>query len=320
MRITTVKSKDIIRIYPKGEESFDYKKISSDIAYNKDRDCYECGFENYRKVILSLPNSKFSDSFLKKLSRLERDEVDKLYRKPLRVKHFNIKLRRFQKTGINFSIDKLLQEHASVIISDEMGLGKTIEALGCALILKDLKKIKHVLIVCPNSAKKEWERMIRAFTNESYMILENSSCLGCRVFFTVTNYDQIRVLGGKLNSEYYDLLVVDEFHNIKNKYAKRTRALTRFKPSYKIFLSGTPILNRTEELWTILNYISPRDYPNHNKFIKKYCVIRKIKVPIIRRGRFIYSKYIDKIVGAKNVLELRMNLKDYMIRRRKEEV
>ncbi len=233
----------------------------------------------------------------------------------------NLKLYGFQRRGCKTGLKHLLSSDNAFLLCDEQGLGKTIQAIGMAIALKRRKLIDRVLVVAPLSAVDEWVRMIENYTKQSYVAVKDNAGIDSRAFFTIMGYDRFRILHERIPIERFGLLICDEFHNIKSPQAKRTQAITSYRLPYVLFLSGTPILNRTSELWTALNYIDPDNFGSYKDFFYRYTIVRKIRIWVKRKGRRPgYEYYIDKPIGAKNVEELREILKIYMLRRLKRKV
>ena len=227
----------------------------------------------------------------------------------------DIKLFKYQASCIRLVSKRLKKKTDFHIIADEQGLGKTIEAIGICNMLG----FDRVLVVCPLFVRDEWARILNEHTNSSYLLIQNRESLLGRGRFEIINYDRVRVLRDELAERKYDCIICDEFQHVKNRKAKRTEALTSLEIPKKLFLSGTPILNRTEELWTILNYGNPTRYSDYYAFVERYSKIRTIPITTFKYGRYV-TFYIRKYVGGKNLSELRKKLKKVMIRRRKSDV
>ncbi len=145
----------------------------------------------------------------------------------------------YQKAGIAYALAR-----PATLIADEMGLGKTIQAIGVmnALGIHPLR----VLVLCPKSLIYNWRRELEKWCVGSAQII-------------VTNYEQAKKLptdGG------WDLLVCDECHYLKNPKAARTKLVKEIakRCARKLFLTGTPILNKPIELWSLLQVLAPEQW------------------------------------------------------------
>lgn len=227
----------------------------------------------------------------------------------------------FQRAGIAYASTR-----DAVLIGDEMGLGKTIEAIG-ALNLDP--SIRQALVICPASLKRNWAHELQKWLTRNYHIIVMDP-RGHELFepfapgagepvygeVSIVNYD-ILARGvddedgsGWLTVEPWDLLIMDEGHYVKNRRAKRTRYVADIaKLSRRRFLlTGTPILNRPEELWQPLNILLPGEWPSYWKFVRRYADARPT--------RFGYDTK-----GHSNLEELHRVLRaKVMVRRLKSEV
>jgi len=231
---------------------------------------------------------------------------------------FKAELIPFQATCVNWGEDVLSRPPHSIMIADKQGLGKTVEAIAISMRLRP--QINRCIVVCPPPAVEEWSRMIKEFTVASYVGVHGRHSLDSRTFYTVINHALLpRVFSQFLEEIKYGMVIIDETHNFKSEDAQRTRALMGIKAKYKIGMSGTPLLNRTDELWTILNYLDPKTWGTYDEFVYEYCKFRRQKI-FFKRGRRLIEHWVDKFEKSKNVKKLRKNLKKIFIRRKKNEV
>lgn len=213
----------------------------------------------------------------------------------------------YQKGGIDFVTKKFTDGKRSVLIGDEMGLGKTIQAIGYINIHKPSK----VLIICPASLKINWKRECEKWLIPSKDVqVSNTTFRPGEV--CIVNYDVLSKHMNNITSVKWDLIIADEAHYAKNPKAKRTKALRMIlalAPS--ILLTGTPILNRPQEAYEMLCNLDPVAYPNNDharwKFYYRFCDVNK-------------TRYGTVVSGAKNLDELQLILRNYMVRRKKSEV
>lgn len=218
----------------------------------------------------------------------------------------------FQKEGVEIVSKALSTFPHAYILADDMGLGKTHQAIA---IVQGLD-VSSVLVVCPASGREEWERILENFTDESYNVIYDRRGLGVEdARFTVISYDLYWRVVDKM--PVTEMVILDEFHRIKNRKAKRTKAILKQNFPYKLFMSGTPVLNRTEELWTTLHYIDPKEWGPYPKFIKRYCKTRKMEV-WSRKWRRSFS--ITIICGSRRIDELKGRIRPIMLRRTKAEI
>ena len=126
----------------------------------------------------------------------------------------------------------------------------------------------------------------------------------------IVNYELLQKFRLSLIRDSWDLLVLDEAHYIKSRKSQRTKTahLLSGCAKRKILLTGTPLLNRPEELWSLLHFLAPRDWPNFYSFAHRYCG------PVRTEWGWDFS-------GASNLEELNGRLRTgLMMRRLKKDV
>jgi SWI/SNF-related matrix-associated actin-dependent regulator 1 of chromatin subfamily A len=220
----------------------------------------------------------------------------------------------FQRAGIAYAL-----ERQSTLIADEMGLGKTIQALG---VVNTDNTIKRILIICPASLRLNWKResekwLMREFTIQ---IVEGRGSVPMNGDIIIINYDVIQYHRKLIDLVEWDLLIADEAHYLKNAKTKRTRAIIgkwdrkeenripAIKSRRRLLLTGTPIVNRPVELWTLVSYLLPGTFSNFFSYAKRYCNATN--------GRFGWD-----FTGAINLDELQDTLRSScMVRRLKKDV
>ena len=179
----------------------------------------------------------------------------------------------FQKEGIEFGIRK----HGRILLADEMGVGKTIQAIGISAIFKENWP---VLVVAPSSLKFNWrdeiihwlkdenitKRDVQIFKSGKDEFLPN-------VKFYILSYDLCSRISDKMIEKKFNFAIADEAHYIKNVDAKRTQALIPIFQRCKrlLLLTGTPVLNRPVELFSILKSLRPDIFTSFKKFGNRYC-------------------------------------------------
>jgi hypothetical protein len=198
------------------------------------------------------------------------------------------------------------------LLADEMGLGKTIQAIAACALLHRLGKASRVLVVTPASLKTEWEEQIQRFTTLPYQLIFGGR--GSRLeayaastapFFTIVNYEQMVRDSLDVNARLRpDVVVLDEAQRIKNWNTKTAQAVKRLRSRYAFVLTGTPIENRIDELYSIVDFLNPG-----------------LLGPLFRFNREFYD--LDergRPKGYRNLRALHDRIAPLMLRRRKSEV
>ena len=149
------------------------------------------------------------------------------------------------------------------LLADDMGLGKTVQAIAASAMLKELRDIKQVLVICPASLKHQWAREIRRFTSLSVTVIEGKKderkmLYSDTSFFKIINYELIRFDDEQLYKLQFDLVILDEAQRIKNWRTKTAQMVKRLRSRYAFVLTGTPLENRIDELYSIFQFLDPR--------------------------------------------------------------
>ena len=224
---------------------------------------------------------------------------------PLRKTLLAAELLPYQLDGIAFAVGA-----GRAILADDMGLGKTIQGIGVAEMLARHVEIKKVLIVCPASVKSQWKAEIARFApyREAQVVLggakERFEKYDNDVFFTICNYEQVLRDLLPIERTKWDLIILDEGQRIKNWEAKTSRAIKALKSPYALVLSGTPMENRLDELYSVVQFIDDRRLLPAYRFFHRHRIVED-------SGR---------VAGYKNLDELRKELEPILLRRTKESV
>ncbi len=218
---------------------------------------------------------------------------------PLRTELLKSPLLPYQMDGVAFAVGA-----GRAVLADDMGLGKTIQGIGVAELLSKLAGIQKVLVICPTSLKAQWRSEIYRFCDrdcqlvmgsaqERYLQYDNDC------FFTVCNYEQVLRDLEPIELVDWDLIILDEGQRIKNWEAKTSRIVKSLKSRFALVLSGTPLENRLDELYSVVQFIDDRRLGPGFRFFHRHRVVDE-------KG---------KVIGYKNLDELRANLKPILLRR-----
>jgi superfamily II DNA or RNA helicase len=213
----------------------------------------------------------------------------------------------YQREGVMFSLFK-----RSAIIADEMGLGKTLQAITLAVLKKDLFDFNKVLVVTPASLKEQWRREIERFCGERVIIVQGTKAERQAIYshktdyFKITNYEALlrdRLAIARFNP---DLIILDEAQRIKNFEAKTSEAVKAIPHRHSIVLSGTPLENRLEDLYSVVQFADHELLTPLWEFAAEHFILKRDKR--------------NRVFGYRNLDTLHEKLKSLVIRRRKEQV
>ena len=196
------------------------------------------------------------------------------------------------------------------LLADDMGLGKTVQALAATELLSQLENVSRVLVVCPASLKAEWEEQIGNATDRRCRIVFGP--MHRRIgqyknpeFYSITNYEQIRsdveYIGQHLKP---DLVILDEAQRIKNWRTQTAEAVKKLESPYAFVLTGTPLENRIDEVYSIVQYLDPELLGPLFRFNRRYFILDDCGRP-------------DSL---QNLDELHGRLGQVMLRRRKSDI
>lgn len=188
----------------------------------------------------------------------------------------------FQQRGIEF-----LRASGSALLGDEMGLGKTRQAILAADF--------PCLVVCPNTMKYAWKEEFRKWNPDvSVAVVDGSpptkaKAMSSNADVVVVNWESLRSYSrlaaygstrltekqqqpGPLNRPWATV-IADEAHRAKDPHSQQTRALwaVGLTAARRIALTGTPVANSPVDLWAIMHFVEPKEWPSRTAFIDRYC-------------------------------------------------
>lgn len=202
------------------------------------------------------------------------------------------------------------------LLADEMGLGKSCQAV----LASDLVGAGSILVVCPAAVRINWSREFERFSpmDRDCAVIVTGKDAPVHPGVTIVSYDLVasnEKLRQRLKSLKWDVLVLDEAHFLKERSAKRTKAIyghnikvlgISASASHVWRLSGTPAPNNASELYTHLKSAGLYDR-GYWDFVFEFC-------------SGFDTNYGFQITGIKNVEKLKALLGQFMLRRKKEEV
>jgi len=223
---------------------------------------------------------------------------------PLRTALLKAEILPYQLDGIAFAAGA-----GRAILADDMGLGKTLQGIGVAELLAREASIHKVLIVCPASVKSQWRSEILRFSERSCQIVVGSAEQRAAqyqnaCFFTICNYEQVLRDIQAIGRARWDLIVLDEGQRIKNWEAKTTQTVKNLRSPFALVLSGTPLENRLDDLFSVVEFIDDRRLGPAFRFFNRHRVTDE-------KG---------KVLGYKNLDLLRERLKPVLLRRTRRAV
>ncbi len=206
----------------------------------------------------------------------------------------------YQTEGVAF-----LASRGRALLADDMGLGKTLQAISAASWLVDNAGIKKVLVICPASLKHQWAREVEKFTAHPVQIIQGAAenrfvQYRADALFFIINYElTVRDLSVINDTLKPDLVILDEAQRIKNWRTKIASTIKLISSRYVFVLSGTPLENRLEDLYSLLQVVDARVLGPLWRCLLEFHVTDE-------RG---------KVIGYRNLSELRRRIASVMLRR-----
>jgi superfamily II DNA or RNA helicase len=223
---------------------------------------------------------------------------------PLRTALLKAELLPYQLDGIAFAVGA-----GRAILADDMGLGKTIQGIGVAELLRREANIRRVLVVCPATLKSQWRGEIRRFSELDGQLVLGSATERARQyanggFFTICNSEQVLRDILAIERASWDLIILDEGQRIKNWEAQTSRVIKGLRSRFALVLSGTPLENRLDELFSVVEFIDDRRLGPAFRFFNRHRVVDE-------KG---------KVLEYKNLAELRKRPAPILLRRTRASV
>lgn len=236
----------------------------------------------------------------------------------------------YQKAGVQFMLDRFSKPPGSVYLGDEMGLGKTIQAIG---LINYETKIQRALIICPSSLKFNWFKELRKWLTRKLSVGVAEGKTFPSTDIVIINFDILHNFEKSL-SFFWDLIVIDEVHNLCNAKNRRSKCVFGYKPKRndinklmtergcdkdtaflalrkspmnarrKLAMSGTPMVNRIKDLFPVLNWLNPEEWKDEFTFLRRYAAGERDHL-----GHWNFS-------GASHVDELKTRLRSTLLLRR----
>jgi superfamily II DNA/RNA helicase len=196
------------------------------------------------------------------------------------------------------------------ILADEMGLGKTVQAVAACELLRRLRGVSRVLVVTPTSLKAEWQEQIEKFSGLPVTMVYGPRAERLRhyqsdSFFIVANYEQVvKDFADIQRLAAPDIVVLDEAQRIKNWRTKTASVIKELKSRYAFVLTGTPVENRIDDIYSIVQFLDPHIFGSLFRFNREFYRLDE-------KGR---------PAGYQNLDRLHQRLKPVLLRRRKSDV
>lgn len=215
-------------------------------------------------------------------------------------------------------VSKLVHRRGS-LLANEMGTGKTYQAIALDLLRRegigDHSDAPITLVIAPLSTLESvWEAKFKELAPHLRTNVINPKARGKFLSAVrdrtadvyICHWESLRLMP-ELRQVYWRHIIADEAHRAKSRKAKQTKALKSLRATYRTALTGTPVTNKPQDLWSVLNWLYPRDWRSYWRYYEEFV-----------EYEMQYPHGYHKIKGPKNEKELLKRLDPFYVRHLKK--
>lgn len=218
-------------------------------------------------------------------------------------------LRNYQVDGIRW-LDRLRKMHLNGILADDMGLGKTLQAITILTQYIADHPGQHSIVVCPTSLVYNWKEEFSKFNPNIRVLAVDGNPLHRKKLLSEIDQFDIVITSYTLvqkDIEFYKTIpfgyaILDEAQHIKNRGTRNAQSVKTIQAAHRLILTGTPIENSLDELWSLFDFLMPGLLSSYDRFVEKY-----IRFPAVQQSN-------------KNLDHLRRKVAPFILRRMKKDV
>ncbi len=224
------------------------------------------------------------------------------------LKELEATLRPYQRQGLEW-LQKLRALNSGGVLADDMGLGKTLQTIAHLCVEKSQGRIDApCLVVVPTSLCSNWSRELSRFAPGLRCLIYQGKGRAAvtrqiaQADVVVTSYPTLLRDIDLFAAQPFHLLILDEAQIIKNHHSQIAQAVKQVEARHRLCLSGTPVENNLDELWSLFNFLMPELLGDHQSYRRRF------RNPIERCGDPLRLQALKERVGP------------FMLRRMKEQV
>lgn len=245
-------------------------------------------------------------SMTKKLQEIQQQMMGQSSIKPSKVPStIKAKLREYQQDGVSW-LERLRGMHLNGILADDMGLGKTLQAITA---ITQCASKRTSIIVCPTSLVYNWQEEFHKFQPKlKVLVIDGTPAVRKKLIDSLGKYDVVISSYSLIQKdiEHYKEItfgyaILDEAQHIKNRGTRNAKSVKQLQSEHRLILTGTPIENSLEDLWSLFDFLMPGLLSTHDRFVEKY----------------IRNPTQD---GGKDLETLRRKVTPFILRRMKKDV
>ncbi|GLJ38996.1 hypothetical protein SUGI_0794870 [Cryptomeria japonica] len=234
----------------------------------------------------------------------------------------------YQLVGLQWMLS-LYNNQLNGILADEMGLGKTVQVMALIAYLMEFKgNYGPHLIIVPNAVIVNWKSELCRWlpslscifyvgTKDQCTKLYAQDVLGMKFNVLVTTYEFIMRDRAKLSKLYWKYIIIDEAHHIKDRESQLSHDLDSFQSQRRLLLTGTPLQNDLQELWSLLNLLLPDVFNNFKVFNDWFSKPFLKDVYSNKRSEDVFLEIEKKVIIIHRLHQI---LEPFMLRRQVKDV
>jgi SNF2 family DNA or RNA helicase len=217
-------------------------------------------------------------------------------------------LRSYQHEGIGW-LERLRRMHLNGILADDMGLGKTLQAITAITQYKEKHPNQLSIVISPTSLVYNWKEEFTKFNSSLKVLAVDGTPNQRKKLQTDIKNNDIIITSYSLlqkDIEFYKTIpfgyaVLDEAQHIKNRTTRNAKSVKMIQAAHRLILTGTPIENSLDELWSLFDFLMPGLLSTYDRFLEKY--VRNVTQN-----------------NSKNMEALRRKVSPFILRRMKKDV
>ncbi len=203
-------------------------------------------------------------------------------------------LRHYQMEGVEW-LERLRLMYLNGILADDMGLGKTLQAIVAMTQLK-MKAKNPVLVVCPTSLLYNWQEECHKFNPDlTLKVIDGMPGQRKKLIsnvgdfdIIVTSYSLLQKDVEEYSSTTFSYVILDEAQHIKNRSTRNAKSVKLINAEHRMILSGTPIENSLDELWSLFDFLMPGFLGTYDRYVEKY--VRVSGDDLIKNLKYLRQK------------------------------
>lgn len=192
-------------------------------------------------------------------------------------KELKANLRPYQVEGVQW-LEKLRCMYLNGILADDMGLGKTVQAITAITQNYNKDPEAKTLIVCPTSLLYNWKEEIHKFNPRLKAVVidgipqqrKKSLAKMGESDVIITSYTLLQKDIETYSQMSFSYAILDEAQHIKNRSTRNAKSVKMIQAAHRLILTGTPIENSLDELWSLMDFLMPSFLSTYDRFVENY--------------------------------------------------